>query len=137
MIESPDCLENEVYTGCGQRTGLVNDRNTSNLAIRITEPNHKFGQICWSRFEHIQVPSREKAVIPQQSGAICLHGGRGAIRGRFPIQKRFGIGDEIAPTIDQVIHSPSAWHVSGYHSGDLTHFYHLSSFVSSLVFVLL
>jgi hypothetical protein len=57
-------LEDEIDTRGSQGTGLVERRNSGPLAIRITQPNHKFSQVRWRCVEDMQMTLPEKAVIP-------------------------------------------------------------------------
>src|SRR5258706_11758485 len=105
-------MENEIHTRCGQRTGLVNGRNGSAITVRIAEPDHKFGEVCWSCFKYTQVMLPEKAVQPQKPGTVGLNGGRSMAGRRFPVQEQLYLWNEVQVRINQVPHASAVRSVS-------------------------
>jgi hypothetical protein len=113
----------------------VNGRNLCNISVGITEPDDKFGEVCWSCFQHIQVALPKKTVILQQTRAICLHRGWSAIGRRFPIEKCFHFWDEIALVINQVIYPALLWYISGDYPGSFARMSHITTSTIHTLFV--
>src|SRR5258708_27284372 len=142
VVEGSSHLENEIHARRCQRAGLANDGNCRRIPVGIAEPDDEFSEVCWRCCQHVQLALCEKAVIPQQPGAICLHRRWSAVRRHFPIQKLFGIRDEIVVAADQVIHPSPISHIGCYHSERFACLVHVTTsthilFVSSLVLELL